>query len=276
MVGRKSKSVKATIHLVEASRISLHFTNVPLLVFVTLQQNKVEVCANNRSGWLSEASTVQYFMSTEGYLFLLPFVSLWSCLFLRLLLSPLCHSSDWMPGLGMNTSASEFSCFAPTNLPPLPPQGASLKCIVQLFCPWVLWSKNMSKWPTIPLAFPSKLQQRECPVGTHLKRKQSISCFAKSTVPRRRFFFREILTLQVWFILGHLVVNVSWDQDRQYIEMSKDALNRSRFTLASFGFLLRDFRKSARTTSSFVYPAFPSIRYMHVRLSPSFPCFALV
>lgn len=90
------------------------------------------------------------------------------------------------------------------------------------------------------------------------------------------FFFREILTLQVWFILGHLVVNVSWDQDRQYIEMSKDALNRSRFTLASFGFLLRDFRKSARTTSSFVYPAFPSIRYMHVRLSPSFPNFALV
>lgn len=162
-----------------------------------------------------------------------------------------------------------------TSLPSLP-RGASLKCIMQLFCPWVLWSKNMSKWPTIPLAFPSKLQQRECPVGTHLKRKQSISCFAKSTVPRRRVFFREILTLQVWFILGHLVVNVSWDQDRQYIEMSKDALNRSRFTLASFGFLLRDFRKSARTTSSFVYPAFPSIRYMHVRLSPSFPYFALV
>lgn len=35
-VGTISESVKHTIHLAEVSRISLHFPNVPLLVFVTL------------------------------------------------------------------------------------------------------------------------------------------------------------------------------------------------------------------------------------------------
>lgn len=275
MVGRKSKSVKVTIHLVEASRISLHFTNVPLLVFVTLQQNKVEVCANNRSGWLSEASTVQYFMSTEGYLFLLPFVSLWSCLFLRLLLSPLCHSSDWMPGLGMNTSASEFSCFAPTNLPPLPPQGLPWSVSCSYSAHESSEAKTWASDPQFLLLFLPNCNNVGA-LWVHIWKENRVFPALQRAQSQDAGFFREILTLQVWFILGHLVVNVSWDQDRQYIEMSKDALNRSRFTLASFGFLLRDFRKSARTTSSFVYPAFPSIRYMHVRLSPSFPYFALV
>lgn len=83
-------------------------------------KNKVRICANNRNGWLSEGEPLCSISCRQSVIcFHFPLVSLWSRLFLRLLLSPLCQSSDWMPGLGMNTTTLAFSCFAPT----VPPRG---------------------------------------------------------------------------------------------------------------------------------------------------------
>lgn len=84
-------------------------------------ENKARICANNRNEWLSEGTpqgSISCRHSVVCFHFLL--VSLWSSLFLWLLLSPLCQSNDWKPGLGMNTSTLAFSCFAPP-LPPPPP-----------------------------------------------------------------------------------------------------------------------------------------------------------
>lgn len=78
-------------------------------------KNEVRISSND---WSKGAT--QYLSLTVCHLFSLPF-----CVFpfLWQRLSPLCQSSDWMPGLGMNTSYSAFSCFAPS------------KCFVQLLCP---------------------------------------------------------------------------------------------------------------------------------------------
>lgn len=126
-VRTKSKSVKHKIHLVEKSQGSA-FT---LLMYRYLClsfccKNKARICANNRNGWLSEGEP-QCSISCRHSVVCshFPLVSLWSTLFLWLLLSPLCQSSDWKLGLSMSTSTLVFSCFAPKVTPGGPPWSVS-------------------------------------------------------------------------------------------------------------------------------------------------------
>lgn len=229
--------------------------------------NKARICANNRNEWLSEGEPQGSISCRHSAVcFHFPSVSLWSSLFLWLLLSPLCHSSDWKPGLGMNASTLAFSCFAPapTNPPGGPPWSVSHSYLTRESSQEKTWLSD----PQSPSLFLPN-SKNMCAPWVHLwKENRLFPVFAQNAVPKTYCSQSGVVSMDVSVIWGCFAV-MSHEETRQDACWWTKWIQAPwiKVSVASLGFLLGDLRDN-----SVIHPTHPppSISSISEFISESF------